>query len=145
MLNRRHIFRTAAAALAVLCLASSTPAFAGQGRVRLRFASAGFIVGIGGGDGTLTLNGRTFRLRIGGLNIGSIGASGGTLVGRAVNIRSPSDINGSFAAVGAGLTVAGGARVFRMQNSNGVILELRGTQMGFEANLGLSGFSLALQ
>jgi hypothetical protein len=145
MLNRRHIFKTAAAAMAALCLASSAPAFAGQGKVRLRLFSAGFIIGIGGGEGVLTLNGRTFPLRIGGISAGTIGASGGTLTGRALNINSPTDINGSYAAIGAGIAVAGGARVLRMQNSNGVILELRGAQVGFEANLGLSGFSLALQ
>jgi hypothetical protein len=131
--------------LAAICLASSTPALAGQGKVRLRLFSAGFIVGVGGGQGTLTLNGRTFPLRLGGISAGTIGASGGTLTGRALNIHAPGDINGSYAAVGAGIAVAGGARVLRMQNSNGVILELRGAQVGFEANLGLSGFSLALQ
>jgi hypothetical protein len=145
MLNRRHMFKTTAAALAAFFLASSAPALAGQGRVRLRLFSAGFIIGIGGGEGTLTLNGRTFPLRIGGLSAGTIGASGGTLTGRALNINSPGDINGSYAAVGAGIAVAGGARVIRMQNANGVILELRGPQVGFEANFGLSGFSLSLQ
>lgn len=145
MLNRRHIFKTAAAALAALFLASSAPALAGQGKVRIRLFSAGFIVGIGGGEGTLTLNGRTFPLRIGGLSAGTIGASGGTLTGRALNINSPTDINGSFAAIGAGIAVAGGARVIRMQNANGVILELRGPQVGFEANIGMSGFSVSLQ
>lgn len=145
MLNRRHIFKTAVAALAVAFMAASAPASAGTGRVRLRMANAGFIVGIGGGSGTLTFNGQTFPLRIGGITVGTIGASGGTLVGRALNINHPSDIAGTFTAVGAGIAVAGGARVLRMQNSNGVILELQGMQAGFEANAGLSGFSLSLQ
>ena len=77
MLNRRHIFKTAAAALAVALTVASAPAVAGTGSVHLRFVSAGFIVGIGGGEGRLTFNGHTYPLRIGGISIGTIGASAG--------------------------------------------------------------------
>jgi hypothetical protein len=152
MLNRRHIFKTAAAALAVACMAASVPASAQTaaaatttGKVRLRFVNAGFIIGVAGGEGALTFRGQTFPLRIGGVSAGTFGASGGTLTGRALNLRNGSDIAGTYAAVGAGVAIAGGARVIRMQNSSGVILELKGAQMGFEANAGLSGFSLQLQ
>ncbi len=144
MLNRRHIFKTAAAALAVALTVASAPAVAGTGSVRLRFVSAGFIVGIGGGKGKLTFNGHTYPLRIGGVSAGTIGVSGGTLVGRALNINNPTDIVGTYAAVGAGVAVAGGVRVLRMRNSNGVVLELKGMQAGFEANIGPSGFSLSM-
>jgi hypothetical protein len=144
MLNRRHIFKTAAAALTIAFLAASAPAMAGTGHVRLRFANAGFIVGIGGGSGTLTFHGRSYPLRIGGISIGVIGASGGTLVGSARNLHQASDIVGTYTAVSGGIAVAGGARVIRMQNSNGVILELQGMQAGFEANASLSGFSLSM-
>jgi len=144
MFNRRNIIKTAAAGVAAALLVASAPAQAGTGKVRLRFASAGFIVGLGGGSGTLTFQGRTYPLRIGGLNVGVIGASGGTLVGRALNINNPTDIVGTFTSIGAGIAVAGGARVARMQNSNGVILELQGMQAGFEANFGVGGFSLQM-
>jgi hypothetical protein len=143
MIDRRSLFKTASAALAAVVTASGA-AFADSGKVRLRFASGGFIVGLGGGSGTLTFRGQTYPLKIGGLSVGVIGAAGGTLVGRALNLNSPTDIVGAYAAVGAGVAIAGGGRVFRMQNQNGVILELKGTQIGFEANAGLSGFSLSL-
>ena len=144
MLNRRHIFKTAAAALAVALTVASAPAVAGTGSVHLRFVSAGFIVGIGGGEGRLTFNGHTYPLRIGGISIGTIGASGGTLVGRALHLHNPADIVGTYTAVGAGVAIAGGAQVIRMRNSNGVILELKGMQAGFAANIGVSGFSLSM-
>ncbi len=144
MLNRRHIFKTAAAALAVALAVASAPAEAGTGSVRLRFVNAGFVVGIGGGKGKLTFNGHTYPLRIGGVTAGTIGVSSATLVGRALNINNPTDIVGTYAAVGAGVAIAGGVRVLRMRNSNGVILELKGMQAGFEANIGPSGFSLSM-
>ena len=142
MLNRRHSFKTAAAALAATFMAAaSAPALASSGTVRLRFVSAGFIIGLGGGEGALTLDGHTYPLKIGGVSVGTFGASGGTLVGRAMNINNPGDIVGTFTAVGAGVVIAGGAQVIRMRNSNGVVLELKGMQAGFAANIGVSGFS----
>jgi hypothetical protein len=143
MINRRHIFKTVAAAAAAVCIAAA-PALADSGKVRLRFASGGFIIGVGGGSGTLTFHGRTYPLQIGGISIGVIGAAGGTLVGRALNLRQPSDIVGTYSAIGAGVAVAAGARVIRMQNQNGVILELQGNQIGFQAAAGLGGLSLSM-
>ncbi len=143
MINRRHIFKTAAAAAAALCIAAA-PALADSGKVRLRFASGGFIIGVGGGSGTLTFRGRTYPLSIGGISVGVIGAAGGTLVGRALNLRQPTDIVGTYTAIGAGVAVAAGARVVRMQNQNGVIFELHGNQIGFQAAAGLSGLSLSM-
>ena len=145
MFNRRHLIKSiSAVAAAAFIAATSAPALADSGAVRLRMANAGFIVGIGGGNGTLTFRGRTYPLRIGGITLGTIGASGGTLVGRARHLRTATDIVGTYSAIGAGAALAGGARVIRMQNSNGVILELQGMQAGFEASLGLSGFSLQM-
>jgi len=144
MFNRRHLIKSVSAVVAAAFIASSAPAMADSGSVRLRMANAGFIVGIGGGSGELTFRGHTYPLRIGGISLGTIGASGGTLVGRARNLHTPTDIVGTYSAIGAGVALAGGARVLRMQNSNGVILELKGMQAGFEANLGLSGFSLQM-
>ena len=144
MINRRHVFKTVAAAATAVFIAASAPALADSGRVRLKFASGGFIVGIGGGQGTLNFHGRVYPLHIGGISLGVIGAAGGTMVGRALNLHSPSDIVGTYSAIGAGIAVAAGARVVRMQNQNGVILELQGRQIGFQANAGLGGLSLSM-
>ena len=67
------------------------------------------------------------------------------LAGRARNLRRASDIAGTYTAVGAGLAVAGGAATARMQNANGVILEVRGTKVGFSASLDLSGLTISMQ
>ena len=76
MFNRRSLIKTASAALAAaVVVATSLPALADAGRIRLKFASGGFIVGLGGGKGTLTFHGHTYPLKIGGLSVGVIGAS----------------------------------------------------------------------
>jgi hypothetical protein len=115
------------------------------GTVRLHVVRAGFIVGAGGGHGTLVFHGRTYRLSVGGVSVGSLGVSAVDLVGTAHNLRHAGDIAGTYGAAGAGLAIAGGGQVARLQNANGVVLELRGMQIGFQASLGLGGITIALR
>ena len=123
----------------------ASPSSAETGRVRLKVTSVGFIVGVGGGSGTLTFRGKTYPLRLSGVSAGTIGAAGMDLVGTASNLRTAADIAGTYSAASAGLAVAGGARAITLQNANGVVLSLEGTQVGFQANLSVSGVTIALQ
>jgi hypothetical protein len=119
--------------------------YADTGSVRLKITKVGFIVGVGGGSGTLNFKGKSYRLSIGGVSAGTIGAAGADLVGTASNLRTAADIAGTYSAVSAGVAVAGGAKVATLQNSNGVVLHLQGKQVGFEASLSLSGMTISLQ
>ena len=74
-----------------------------------------------------------------------IGVSSADLVGRARNLRRASDIAGTYTAVGAGLAIAGGAATARLRNANGVVLEVRGTQVGFSASIDLSGLQISMR
>lgn len=122
-----------------------TPAEAGTGAISIRIVSAGFIVGVTGGSGVLTFHGHQYPLSIGGISAGAtIGASGTDLVGTAYHINSPGDIAGIYSAVGAGLSVAGGRSAAQLSNANGVILRLRGRQVGFMFSLDLAGMTIAL-
>jgi len=119
--------------------------YADTGTVRLKITKVGFIVGVGGGSGTLNFKGKNYRLSIGGVSAGTIGAAGADLVGTASNLRTAADIAGTYSAVSAGVAVAGGAKAATLQNSNGVVLQLQGRQVGFEASLSLSGLTISLQ
>lgn len=123
-----------------------SPAQAQTGSVRLEFVKAGWFVGGSLGSGTLQYQGRTYPLNIGGLSAGfTFGASKTTLVGTARNLRRPSDITGTYAAVGAGATVAGGARLIELQNGKGVVLSLRGASVGLSFDLDLSGMEITFR
>ena len=142
----RAIKLVAAVMVAAAMLAGvSTASRAQTGTVHLKVVKAGFIVGVGGGSGTLTYNGRRYRLSVGGIGIGTVGVAGVELVGTAYNLRSAADIAGTYGAAGAGATFVGGAQVARLQNEKGVILEVRGVQLGFQVSLGLAGMTIALQ
>ena len=132
-------------AAALVFLAVALPSHADTGTVRFRAAKAGFIVGVGGGTGTLNFHGRSYPLSIGGLSVGTFGAASVDVVGRAHNLRRAQDIVGTYTAVGAGVAVAGGATVARLQNANGVVLELRGRQVGLEVSVNLSGITISMR
>jgi hypothetical protein len=125
---------------------SAGPVWAATGTVQVEIVKAGFIVGVGGGRGTLVFQGRRYSLSVGGLSFGAtIGASKAELVGRAYNLRRPSDIAGTYTAVGGGVAVGGGASAIRLQNAKGVVLDLRGRTIGLELNANVSGVEIGLR
>jgi hypothetical protein len=142
-----HAMRIGVVAMAAaLTLVSATSqSQADTGRIHAKILKAGFIVGVGGGNGTLTYHGRRYPLSFGGISAGTIGLAGVELVGTASNLRSPADIAGAYSAVGAGIALVGGAKVARLQNANGVVIVLHGVQVGLDLSLNLSGLTIAMK
>ena len=144
-LFRSTKFCAAIIVAAIMLTGAPSRSYAETGSVRLHVTKVGFIVGVGGGSGTLTFKGKQYRLRIGGVSAGTIGVAGADLVGTASNLETASDIAGAYSAASAGIAVAGGAKAATLQNSKGVVLQLQGQQVGFEASLSLSGLTISLQ
>ena len=105
---------------AVILTGAPSQSNADTGSVRLKVTKVGFIVGVGGGSGTLTFKGRQYRLSLSGVSAGTIGVAGADLVGTATNLRVAQDIAGTYSTASAGLAVAGGAKVVTLQNAKGV-------------------------
>ena len=147
MFGISRVVKSGAAALvaAFMLVAVVLPSYADTGSVRFRVTRAGFIVGAGGGTGVLVFHGKSYPLSVGGLSVGMIGAASADVVGRAYNLRRAQDIVGTYTAVGAGFAIAGGGTAARLQNANGVVMEVRGRQVGFEASLNLSGMSVSMR
>lgn len=135
----------AAISMAAMLAGAVQPSYAETGAVQLKISKAGFIVGVGGGSGTLAFKGKRYRLSIGGVSVGTIGVSSMDLVGTATNLRTAGDIAGTYSAASASVAVAGGARTATLRNSKGVVLTLRGKQVGLEASMSLSGLTISLQ
>lgn len=129
-------------AAALMLAGASSQSMAQVGRIHAKILKAGFIVGLGGGSGTLTFHGRRYPLRLGGISAGVLGVSGMDLVGTASNLRTAEDIAGAYTAVGAGFALVGGAKVARLQNARGVVIELHGVQIGLSVSLNLSGLTI---
>lgn len=121
-------------------------AYAESGTVSLRVYKAGWIIGGSGGSGTLTLHGRTYQLRVGGLDYGLVfGGSKTVLRGRVTQIQRASDIEGVYGAAGAGLAIGNGTRAIVLTNGKGAVLELSGRQSGLMVNADLSGLAISIK
>jgi hypothetical protein len=124
----------------------SAPARAETGQVAVVFTKGGFIVGVGGGEGVLLFRGKKYPFTVSGMSVGfTIGASTTKLVGRALNLKGPASIEGSYAAGGAGGAIAAGAGAVQLQNANGVILQLSGPKVGAEVSAAVGGVTIRLK
>jgi hypothetical protein len=143
---RKFVARITLAALLVGIAGFSTPSRAETGQVAVVFTKGGLIVGVGGGEGVLVLRGKRYPFTVSGISVGfTIGASTTKLVGRALNLRGPASIEGSYSAVGAGGAVAAGAGGVQLQNANGVILQLSGPKVGAEVSAAVGGVTIRLK
>jgi hypothetical protein len=145
-----RMYRRRSVVVALLGLLTSaavpTPALAEVGAVSVVFTKGGFIVGVGGGQGVLTFRGKRYPFAVSGMSVGfTIGASTTRFAGRALNLRSPGDLAGSYAVVGAGGAVAAGAGGVQLQNRNGVILQLSGPRVGVELSAAMGGVTITMQ
>ena len=114
--------------------------------IQFEIVKAGFIVGVTGGKGTLMYGGSPYELKVGGISLGAtIGASKTEFVGTAENLTKPEDIVGTYTATQAGVALAGGKKVAQLKNARGVILKVKGKQIGLEFSLDLSGLQIQLK
>src|SRR6266576_5509046 len=124
----------------------STPSRAETGQVAVVFTKGGFIVGVGGGEGVLVFRGKRYPFTVSGMSVGfTIGASTTKFTGRALNLRSPGDLAGSYAVGGAGGALAAGAGGVQLQNANGVVLQLSGPRVGAEVSAAVGGVTVRLK
>ena len=143
---RKFSIQAAVVALLATTVGFSTPSRAETGQVAVVFTKGGFIVGVGGGQGVLRFRGKQYPFTVSGMSVGfTIGASTTKFVGRALNLRSPGDLAGSYAVGGAGGALAAGAGGVQLQNANGVVLQLSGPRVGLEASAAVGGVTIAMQ
>jgi hypothetical protein len=147
MLGFVRVLNTIAIVLvtAVMLAGATAPSYAQSGTVRLHIIKAGFIIGVGGGNGVLHYQGHVYPFSIGGIGIGSLGIAAVDLVGTATNIHNPYDIAGTYGAAGAGGAFVAGAQAATLQNEKGVVLTVHGVQAGFQISLGLAGMTISMR
>jgi len=144
---RNYGMRFLGAILVVMFVCGAAwPSRADTGAVRVVFTKGGFIVGVGGGRGVMVCKGKRYPFSVSGMSVGfTIGASTSQFSGHALNVRSPSDIEGSYAALGASGAVAAGAGGVQLQNGKGVILQLAGPKVGVELSAAVAGVTVRLE
>jgi hypothetical protein len=142
---RKHRSNWIAVMALALAVGVAAPSHAITGTVRVTVAKAGFIVGAGGGRGTLTFRHRNYPFTVQGLSLGlTAGASINKLVGRADYINELSDFAGTYSVVGAGGALIGGVGGAQLKNDKGVVITLQGPKGGLEVSANVTKVVITL-
>ena len=107
------------------------------GRIQITFVKAG-----SEGNGNLFFGGQKYGLSIDGIKIGGFRIRRIDLVGTASNLRSASDIIGTYTADDAKVATLGYTRTAHLGNQKGVGLEIRGVNLNRRFTLNLSGMNI---
>ena len=143
MVLRRNV-QIVALGLFVICN-SVTSSPAETGSVRVVITKRALIMGSGEGTGTLAFKGHSYPLKISAISFGAtIGASRTTLTGNAHNLSEPSDIEGSYTAIGTGSSLVIGAGGARLKNDKGVELLLSAVKVGVEMTVAVSAVTISI-
>ena len=128
---------TAFAAPTVISMSAYAQSDADTGRIQITFVKAG-----SEGNGNLFFGGQKYGLSINGIKIGGFRITRIDLVGTASNLRSASDIIGTYTAVDAKVATVGYTRTALLGNQKGVGLEIRGVNLNRRFTLNLSGLNI---
>ena len=116
-----------------------------SGTVTLESTSVALGVGVNWGHGTLTMyDGTTHKFKVNGLSVIDLGISKVSAKGEVYNLVEAKDLNGIFVSGQAGIAVGGGGSAAAMKNRNGVVMQLKSTQVGIRLTLAPEGVRVTL-
>jgi hypothetical protein len=119
-----------------------------SGLVTLTLKTVALGVGGSSGDGTLNFQGRSYPFAISGMSLVDIGISSFTGAGKVYDLKSPADLNGTYAASQATFAISGGASAMSMKNERGVtivILKNEGQESGTQLSVGPAGLKITMK
>jgi NADP-dependent 3-hydroxy acid dehydrogenase YdfG len=91
------------------------------------------------------LQGKTYPISVEGLSVGDAGITRISASGEVYGLTKLEDFNGTYAGVVAGAAVGGGGSVSKMQNQNGVRVDLVTTTQGLKFTLGANGVNMKIK
>ena len=126
------------AVLTALPMSASTQVRAEEGRIHITFLKAGY----GSGSGYLFYQGQKYGLAVSSTKIKRIWITTIDLIGTASNLRSAADIIGIYTAADAEAAIVRHAKIARLENPKGVVLEIRAVNLNRWFTLNLSGMTI---
>jgi hypothetical protein len=137
------------ATVIVAACAMAAPAFAQDapvdGHLHLTGGSVAFLAGVSWGHGRLEFNSHSYRVKVRGLKVGSIGVASYSASGDVFHLRHARDIDGTYGTATASGTAGVGAGVIRMQNGKGVVINMTMDTAGLQATLAPGGLEIELE
>jgi hypothetical protein len=133
--------------LVVLCLTAGFSQAASKPDATLQLSGRAVAAGLGvsWGSGTLTYKGKNYPVSLSGLSLVKVGISKVTASGRVYNLKRLQDFDGTYTAVTADVTLAGGGSTISLKNQNGVRVNLHATTRGVDFTLGGGGVDMHIK
>jgi hypothetical protein len=113
----------------------------------LKLSEGQVAVGIGWswGKGVLTLNGKDYPFKIGGLSVLDVGITKAEAEGKVYNLKKLEDFNGTYVSAAAAATLGVGAGATAMKNDKGVLIYLFPKTKGVNLKLAGEGVKFTLE
>ena len=117
------------------------------GKVSITEKQFGLLLGGSTGSGTLTFRGKKYPFKLQGLSAGlNVGISKMSAVGEVYDLKKISQFPGTYTKFEADVALGGGVGGQRLQNENGVIMNLRSRTKGLDLNLGnVTGLTVTMK
>jgi hypothetical protein len=145
-MHRRWMITVALAAfVAVLAAPLLAEDKAPDATIRLEEGSVAAGIGWTWGHGTLSYQGKTYRVKVEGASVAEVGVTKAVASGNVYNLKSLGDFDGVFAAAGAEGTAGKGAGVSSLRNGKGVVINLKSETQGANIKLAASGLKLTVE
>ncbi|HEY2388728.1 MAG TPA: hypothetical protein VGK30_17365 [Candidatus Binatia bacterium] len=136
-----------AAAGTALALAAATHAESSAPDATLKLTGRSVAVGVGitWGSGTLTFQGKDYKVGVKGLAVGGVGVTTAEASGSVYSLKKLSDFDGNYTLLSSGVTAGAGTGLIAMSNPNGVTIELVSKTQGVQLSLASGGVELKLE
>lgn len=117
------------------------------GKVTIEEEQFGLVLGGSVGGGTLTFQSKEYPFKLKGLSVGlNVGVSKMSAVGEVYDMMEVSKFPGTYTKFEASVALGGGAGGLRLQNENGVIMNLHSRTQGLDLNLGnVTGITVTME
>ena len=89
--------------------------------------------------------GHSYRVKVRGLKVGSIGAASFDANGDVYHLRHIRDIDGAYGAADASATAGAGAGAITLHNDKGVVINMTSTTTGLQLTAAPAGVELELE
>jgi len=124
--------------LAVLPTIALSQVLADEGRIHVTFFKAAY----GSGSGYLFFQGHKYGLSVSGPKIRKVWITTIDLIGTASNLRNAAEIIGTYTGADNQAATVKRAKVTRLQNEKGIVLEIRAVNLSRLFSLNLSGMTI---
>ena len=126
------------AVLTALAIVVSGQVYADDSRIHITFLKGAY----GSGSGYLFFQGQKYGLGISSPKVRRVWVTAIDLIGTASNLRNAADIIGIYTAVDAEAAIVSRSKMARLENTKGIVIEIRAVNLNRLFSLNLSGMTI---